>query len=701
MTSGVLSANVDGTSISNAGDTLSVIPGGIAHSALSGTHNLTTDIDHGSISGLGDSADHTWATLVNGTRAFTNTVSGVTPTDNAHLTTKLYVDGLGSSISGAILSYVSANYIDNSEMTVISGDIMNHVENDFISNSEMTVISGDILSYVSNNYIDNSEMTVISGDIMNHVENDFISNSEMTVISGDILSYVSNNYIDNSEMTVISGDILSYVSNNYIDNSEMTVISGDIIAYADLKDIWEVVDTPTIQIRPKAAHMGKAIYTSGNVTIGGDLTVTGTLFYTDTEIVQVSDNTIIVNYGESGAGVTKRYAGLEVDRGSEVDYWLVFDENSDNFRIGVSGVQSSFNLYPLQPVATREDAPIDTRVAWWDAPNYTFRTQGDSYITINSGTDTVVIGVNNVTEVTVTSGGLALKTGGDVNEILDSSDAPLTPSNTDDQLVTAKLMYDFINTVSGSISGSISAVDHNDLNGLQGGDISNRWHLNSTAYTALSGTDGTDISNWDAFINSTWDTTTNNSANWDTAYSWGNHTGGGYYVLVTHTLHNVNDGVSYERVAANQLNSGIYINATDSVKGIASFSTDNFLVTSGVVTIKDEGVNEAELLINNSPVDGRFLQYTSASGMQWTDVTVSGVTESDFRLENESVECNGTETAFTLDVTPISNSLQVYLNGLLQEKGSGKDYTHTGTTVTFVVAPLTGDILLINYVKQS
>ena len=319
MTSGVLSANVDGTSISNAGDTLSVIPGGIAHSALGGTHNLTTDIDHGSISGLGDSADHTWATLVNGTRAFTNTVSGVTPTDNAHLTTKLYVDGLGSSISGAILSYVSANYIDNSEMTVISGAIMDH------------------------------------------------SDAHTAVVSGAI--------------------------NNSI--------------------IWEVVDTPTVQIRPKAAHMGKAIYTSGNVTIGGDLTVTGTLFYTDTEIVQVSDNTIIVNYGESGAGVTKRYAGLEVDRGS--DYWLVFDENSDNFRIGVSGVQSSFNLYPLQPVATREDVPIDTRVAWWDAPNYTFRTQGADYITIGSGIGTITTVINNVTEVTVSSGGLALKTGGGVN----------------------------------------------------------------------------------------------------------------------------------------------------------------------------------------------------------------------------------------------------------------------------------------------
>ena len=36
-------------------------------------------------------------------------------------------------------------------------------------------------------------------------------------------------------------------------------------------------------------------------------------------------------------------------------------------------------------------------------------------------------------------------------------------------------------------------------------------------------------------------------------------------------------------------------NSTDSVKGMASFHTDNFLVSSGAVTIKDQGVANAEL----------------------------------------------------------------------------------------------------------
>jgi hypothetical protein len=49
--------------------------------------------DHGGLQGLGDD-DHTQYTLVDGTRAFTGTVGGITPTADAHLTTKGYVDGL-------------------------------------------------------------------------------------------------------------------------------------------------------------------------------------------------------------------------------------------------------------------------------------------------------------------------------------------------------------------------------------------------------------------------------------------------------------------------------------------------------------------------------------------------------------------------------------------------------------------------------
>ena len=61
------------------------------------TGSLTSD--HGDLTGLADD-DHTQYILTDGTRPFTGTVSGVTPTENAHLVTKAYADTL-SGIGGA------------------------------------------------------------------------------------------------------------------------------------------------------------------------------------------------------------------------------------------------------------------------------------------------------------------------------------------------------------------------------------------------------------------------------------------------------------------------------------------------------------------------------------------------------------------------------------------------------------------------
>lgn len=576
-------------------------------------------------------------------------------------------------------------------------------------NNEITTASGDILTYVSDNYIDNTEMTTISGDIIDYV--DAVDHSMYSLTDGtrpftgtvsgvtptEDAHLTTKQYVDSQDAT-ISGDIISYV------DDQDTALSGAL----ETNIIWEVIDTPTDQIRPKAAHMGKAIYTSGNLTVGGDLTVTGTLFYTDTETVQISDNTLIINYGEVGAGVTGVVAGIEVDRGSESDYWFMFDERSDNFRIGVSGTQTSFNDYPLQPVATREDTPTDTRVSWWDAANYTFRTQGDTYITVNSGTDTIALGANSVTELTIGTGGIKLKDSTvDVNEILNTVDGDsIDASSTDDQLATAKLIYNEIST----LSGTVDAIDHDgDLNGLNGGDGVDYWHLNSTAYTALSGVDAAQVGTW------------------DTAYGWGNHASAGYLTSFTES-----DPVFGASTAAGITSTDI--SNWDTAYGWGDWSVQTITVSGGdgltatgspvalggsmslavnvdnstieidtdALRVMASGITENHLAMVNAPVTSGVLSW-NGSGMEWVDIDteLSAVVESDIRLENESANCNGATTAFTLDATPVVNSLQVFLNGLIQEKGSGKDYTHTGTTVTFGIAPLAGDILLIHYIAKD
>jgi len=67
--------------------------------------------------------------------------------------------------------------------------------------------------------------------------------------------------------------------------------------------------------------------------------------------------------------------------------------------------------------------------------------------------------------------------------------------------------------------------------------------------------------------------------------------------------------------------------------------------------------------------------------------------------ETPSGSVNGSNTAFTLANTPIAGTEQVFLNGLLQEPGAGNDYTISGTAITYLTAPVSGDRLRVTYLK--
>lgn len=98
--------------------------------------------DHGALTGLSDD-DHTQYILVNGSRAFTNNVSGIEPTLSAHLAQKGYVDAKQwstSNLSGGVLSVArgglgSASFTEN-DLIFYDGSKFNSIpignENDVV-----------------------------------------------------------------------------------------------------------------------------------------------------------------------------------------------------------------------------------------------------------------------------------------------------------------------------------------------------------------------------------------------------------------------------------------------------------------------------------------------------------------------------------------------------------------------------------------
>jgi hypothetical protein len=59
---------------------------------------------------------------------------------------------------------------------------------------------------------------------------------------------------------------------------------------------------------------------------------------------------------------------------------------------------------------------------------------------------------------------------------------------------------------------------------------------------------------------------------------------------------------------------------------------------------------------------------------------------------------NGSNTTYTLAHTPTSGTEEVFLNGLLQNAGAGNDYTISTNTITMLSAPVSTDLILVNYV---
>jgi hypothetical protein len=74
------------------------------------------------------------------------------------------------------------------------------------------------------------------------------------------------------------------------------------------------------------------LFVDGNLLVGGNTTM---VYKTD---MNVTDNIIVLNSGEVGAGVTLGYAGIEVDRGSLANTALRWDEVTDRWQVTVDGI---------------------------------------------------------------------------------------------------------------------------------------------------------------------------------------------------------------------------------------------------------------------------------------------------------------------------------------------------------------------------
>ena len=82
-----------------------------------------------------------------------------------------------------------------------------------------------------------------------------------------------------------------------------------------------------------------ALTTSGNVIVGGDLTVSGTTTTVNTETIDLADN--FINLNSNASGTPSQDAGISIDRGSSTDANLFWDEGVDRWSLSLANLGGS------------------------------------------------------------------------------------------------------------------------------------------------------------------------------------------------------------------------------------------------------------------------------------------------------------------------------------------------------------------------
>lgn len=148
---------------------------------------------------------------------------------------------------------------------------------------------------------------------------------------------------------------------------------------------------------------------------------------------------------------------------------------------------------------------------------------------------------------------------------------------------------------------------------------------------------------------------------------------------------------------SNQAQNGIYVfNGSFSALTRATDS-DVWDELTGTLVYVDQGTLYGDKRFYCTSNSGGTLGTTAVTYVQDTGGTLS---VSNFVFEETpSGSINGSNVTFTIANTPTAGTVRLYLNGVRQKSGAGNDYTITTNTITMTTAPVSGDVLLVDYMK--
>jgi hypothetical protein len=143
---------------------------------------------------------------------------------------------------------------------------------------------------------------------------------------------------------------------------------------------------------------------------------------------------------------------------------------------------------------------------------------------------------------------------------------------------------------------------------------------------------------------------------------------------------------------------GVYVVASGAWARAADMDTWSEIPGSWITV--QEGTVNADTTWLASANQGGTLGTTAVTFINPFSGLGVGLSSSNFVFdETPSGTVNGSNTAFTLANTPTAGSVRLHVNGYRLLVGAGNDYTISGSAITMLTAPLTGEVLKADYMK--
>jgi hypothetical protein len=393
------------------------------------------------------------------------------------------IAGGGNSIGGAAV-FRAGDGVLSGGTTIISGGVSDNSGGDLILEGGLSRVGGVIAGNVkinSGSYVDSIPgATYIEDKQLGSVYIYTTVDSGAKISIGDIMRYSA---------TGLSFTNTNDIVNKYYIDSLVSASGGTVISnYGDDRLLTSDGTQKGMVAESNLTFDGSQMLLNGNLNILGNLYVSGTTVTINTQNMQVSDNLILINSGETGSGVTSIIAGIEVERGSLTNYQFIFNETYDTFRVGEIG--------SLQAVATREDSPISSGITFWN--NDTKQIYTSSNLTfVNSRLN--VNGSLAVTGNTYISG---LPSSSQSNVLFyNTSTGQITYGTASTGSVTSISAGNGMNFSTITSSGSVTLGTPSDINTGSTNSVSTNSHthiFNSASY--ITGSDGILINGNGQFI---------------------------------------------------------------------------------------------------------------------------------------------------------------------------------------------------------